>query len=610
MNASTQDPEQRGGPPQTVADAIVARLTEWGVDRIFGYSGDGINGVLLALRRGSTTPEFVQARHEENAAFMAVAHAKFTGRVGVVAATQGPGAIHLLNGLYDAKLDGAPVVAIVGQQVRTVLGTEYQQEVDLLRLFADVAAQYATMVVSPEQVPAAIDQAVRTALATRSPTVVIVPHDVQDLPAAEPSAEHGHVATAVGYRPPRVLPDPSELERAAAILADAERPVVLVGQGARRGIDDVIALAERMGAAVVTSLLGKPLVDESLPFAAGTMGHLGTTASARVIAECDTLLIVGSSDPWTEFYPAPGQARAVQIDIDGRAIGRRYPVEVGLVGDARETLRLLAVRMHETEVDGWRQRVAEHVREWRRIADSRAETSGSDGTVNPEFAVRALNEHLPDDALVALDVGSVVYWYSRQLRLPQNADAHLCSTLASMGCGIPYGIAAKLAYPGRPAVVLSGDGGMQMSGIAELITVADRWRSWDDPRFVVLVLDNGDLAEVSWEQREVEGESRFDATQRLPSFPYARYAELLGLRGEIVDSAGDVDGAWERAFAADRPSVIQLVSDRDIPLLPPLPQGREARETMRAALEAEGAEHALAMYEEYVRIEGNYAKAE
>ncbi|MFE5670006.1 thiamine pyrophosphate-requiring protein [Agromyces sp. NPDC056523] len=594
MNAATHD--------RTVADAIVARLVEWGVDRIFGYSGDGINGVMQALRRSADAPEFVQARHEETAAFMAVAHAKFTGRVGVVAATQGPGAIHLLNGLYDAKLDSAPVVAIVGQQVRSVLGTEYQQEVDLHRLFADVAAQYSTTVVAPEQVPAAIDQAVRTALATRSPTVVIVPHDVQDLPAAEPAAEHGHITTAVGYRSPRVLPDPAELERAAAVLAGAQRPVVLVGQGARRAVDDILALADRLGAAVVTSLLGKPLVDESLPFAAGTMGHLGTTASARVMAECDTLLIVGSSDPWTEYYPAPGQARAVQVDLDGRAIGRRYPVEVGLMGDARETLRQLAVRLPLTKVDGWRERVADHVREWRRIADARAETSAD--PVNPEFAVRALNDNLPDDALVALDVGSIVYWYARQLRLPRDADAHLCSTLASMGCGIPYGIAAKLAFPGRPAVVLAGDGGMQMTGIAELVTVADRSQSWDDPRFVVLVLDNGDLAEVSWEQREVEGQPRFAASQALPGFPYARYAELLGLRGEIVDSAGDMDGAWQRAFAADRPTVIQLLSDPDIPLLPPLPQARDARETMRAALEAEGAAHALALYDEYVRIEG------
>ncbi|MEI5584366.1 MULTISPECIES: thiamine pyrophosphate-dependent enzyme [unclassified Agromyces] len=379
----------------------------------------------------------------------------------------------------------------------------------------------------------------------------------------------------------------------------------LIGQGARAGIDDALALAERLGAAVVTSLLGKPLIDESLPYAAGTMGHLGTIASARVMAECDTLLIVGSSDPWTEFYPEPGQARAVQIDIDGRAVGRRYPVEVGIVGDAKETLRQLAVRVPLARTDGWRDRVAEHVREWRRIADARAETSAD--AVNPEFAVRALNAHLPDDAMVALDVGSVVYWYARQLRLPQNADAHLCSTLASMGCGIPYGLAAKLAFPDRPAVVLSGDGGMQMAGVAELITVADRWRSWDDARFVVLVLDNGDLAEVSWEQREVEGEPRLPTTQALPSFPYARYAELLGLHGEIVDSPADVDGAWSRAFAAGRPAVIQLVSDRDIPLLPPLPQGREARETMEQALRAEGADAALALYEQYVRIEGEYS---
>lgn len=589
------------GSDATVADALVARLREWGVDRIFGYSGDGINGVMQALRRADDAPAFVQARHEENAAFMAVAHAKYTGRVGVVAATQGPGAVHLLTGLYDAKLDGVPVVAIVGQQVRSVLGSEYQQEVNLDRLFADVAAQYSTTVASPEQIPAAIDQAFRAALATRSPTVVVVPHDVQNAPAAEPAGEHGQVATAAEYRAPRVIPADRDVDAAVAVLSHATRPVVLVGQGARANAAEVVTFADHLGAAVVTSLLGKPFVDESLPFAAGTMGHLGTTASARVMAECDTLLIVGSSDPWTEFYPAPGQARAVQIDLDGRAVGRRYPVDVGLVGDAGETIRMLRERMPRAEVAPWRARVVELVADWHRISEARALTPAD--PVNPELAVRTLQGHLPGDALVALDVGSVVYWYARQLHLPRGVPAHFSSTLASMGCGVPYGLAAKLAHPDRAVVVLGGDGGIQMSGIAELVTVRDRWRDWSDPRFVVLVLDNGDLAEVSWEQREVEGEPRFAESQALPAFPYAAYAELLGFRAELVEDPAELDGAWARAFAADRPSVIQVRCDRDVPLLPPQPQGASAVETIGAALEAEGASHASELFRRYVEIE-------
>ena len=388
----------------SVGDYILRRLREWGVQQVFAYPGDGINGLLAAFAKAEDRPRFIQARHEEMSALAAVGYAKFSGQVGVCMATSGPGAIHLLNGLYDAKLDGAPVVALVGQQLRSVLGSEYQQEVNLERLFADVAAQYATTVVAPEQVPAAIDQAFRTALATRTPTVVILPHDVQTSPAAEPSAEHGHVTTAAEYRPPRVVPASDDLDAAASVLGSGTKPVVLLGQGARASADEVVAFAERIGAAVVTSLLGKPYVDESLPFVAGTMGHLGTTASARVMAECDTLLIVGSSDPWTEFYPAPGQARAVQIDLDGRAVGRRYPIEVGLVGDAGETVQMLAERMPRADVDPWRTRVRELVSEWRRISDARAEVAAD--PVNPEYAIRALNTHLPEDALVALDVGA------------------------------------------------------------------------------------------------------------------------------------------------------------------------------------------------------------
>src|SRR5215218_8185788 len=590
---------------RTVADLIVDRLETWGVSRVFGYSGDGINGFMGALRRAGGDPEFVQARHEENAAFMAVGHAKYTGGVGVVTSTQGPGAVHLLNGLYDAKLDGVPVVAVMGQQETTVLGSQYQQEVDLHTLVKDVAAQFSQTATSAEQVPMLLDRAFRTALATRSPSVLVLPHDVQQLPAPDESAhEHAVVVTAPAWRAPRVLPHEDDLRAAADVLNAGERVALLVGQGARGAWDDVAAVAERLGAGVTTSLLGKPYVDESLPFAAGVMGHLGTTASAFLLERCDTLLIVGSNDPWTEFYPAPGQARAVQVDLDGRHLGNRYPVEVGLTGDAGETLRALLPLLDERTGRGWRQDVEAHVREWRDVAATRAATPAR--PLNPELVVRELANRLPADAQVSLDVGSVVYWYARQLHLPPGVPAHLSSTLASMGSALPYGLAAKLACPDRPVVALSGDGAMQLNGINELVTVAHRWRSWADPRFVVLVLHNGDLAEVTWEQREMEGDPRFVDSQQLPDFPYAGYAELLGLRGIRVDDPARVPAAWDDALSADRPTVVEAVVDPDIPLLPPFPAGRAKLDNLRAGLaQEEGAgDHARALVDEYAKHEG------
>jgi pyruvate dehydrogenase (quinone) len=348
----------------------------------------------------------------------------------------------------------------------------------------------------------------------------------------------------------------------------------------------VVAIAEQLGAGIATSLLGKPYVDETLPFATGTMGHLGTTASADLMDRCDTLLIVGSNDPWSEFYPRPGQARAVQIDIDGRRIGRRYPIEVGLVGDARETLGALLPLLAPRVEREWRREVEQSVARWHRIAEERAGLATT--RLNPERVIRALSDHLPADAQVSLDVGSVVYWYARHLRLPRGVPAHLSSTLASMGSALPYGIAAKLAEPGRPVVALAGDGAMQMSGLAELITVAHRWRDWDDPRFVLCVLDNGDLAEVTWEQRETEGQPRFGESQALPSFAYADYARLLGLGGLRVDDPADLDDAWSEALACDRPFLLQAVVDPDVPLLPPFPVGAEKLESMRAGLDEEG----------------------
>jgi pyruvate dehydrogenase (quinone) len=571
---------------RVTADLVVERLRAWGVGRVFGYSGDGINALMGALRRAGD-PEFVQARHEEAAAFMAVGHAKYTGGVGVVTSTQGPGAVHLLTGLYDAKLDGVPVVALMGQQERSVLGSQYQQEIDLQSLVKDVAAQFSQTVSTPAQLPMVLDRAFRAALATRSPAVVVLPHDVQQAPAPEPEQSHGVVVTAPVWRPARVLPQEEDLRAAAEVLAAGSRVALLVGQGARSAWPEVVAVAERLGAGIATSLLGKPWVDEAHPLSAGVMGHLGTTASATVLGGCDTLLMVGTNDPWTEFYPPPGQARAVQVDLDGRHLGDRYPVEVALHGDAAETLRALLPLLPESADGAWRAEVEGAVRSWRELAAERAGTPAD--PVNPEAVVAALTPRLPADAQVAVDVGSVTYWYARQLRLPPGVPAHLSSTLASMGCSVPYGLAAKLAAPDRPVVALSGDGAMQMLGNAELVTVAHRWRSWADPRFVVCVLANRDLAEVTWEQRETEGDPRFDDSQALPEFPFAGYADLLGLTGIRVTSPDELGEAWDRALVADRPVVLEVLTDADVPLLPPFPAGEAKLGSFTAALEQEGA---------------------
>jgi pyruvate dehydrogenase (quinone) len=588
-----------------VSDAIVTRLREWGVHRIFGYAGDGIDPLLAALNRTGGDPELVTVRHEEMAAFMASGHAKYTGEVGVCLATQGPGAIHLLTGLYDAKLDRKPVVAIVGQIMSTALGSGYLQEVDLQTLFKDVCGQYVQTVSAPEQFPLVLDNAIRTAIATSSPTCVIITHDVQkaELPA-QPPHEHAVVSTSAVTSRPRVLPEDDAVRRAVDLLGSGSRPALLVGQGAYGAAEEVGRLVERLGAGVTTSLLGKPVLDESLPFHCGVMGHLGTTASGDLMSRCDTLLIVGSSDPWTEFYPAPGQARTVQIDINARNIGAKTPVEVALTGDARLTLRALIEEFDRRAQNGaepagrrneqWRAEVEQSVRKWRTIREQRAgePPSGPDKGLNPQFVVHELSAQLPADALVSVDVGSITYWYARFLQLPPGVPAHLSSTLASMGSAMPFGIAAKLAAPDRPVVALAGDGAMQMNGLLELITLADRWRGWSDPRFVVLVLHNRDLAEVSWEQREMEGDPRYPVSQTLPAFPYAGYAELLGLRGIRVEKPEQVADAWREALSADRPCLIEALTDPDTPMLAP-GQPDEKVQQMMAGLAAEPAGRAV-----------------
>ncbi|MCT2122377.1 thiamine pyrophosphate-requiring protein [Dietzia cinnamea] len=592
---------------RTVADLVVERLVAWDVERIYGYAGDGNNPLLGALRRSDIAPAFGRARHEESAAFMAVADAKYSGAVGVVTSTQGPGAMHLINGLYDAKLDSVPVVALVAQQHTSVLGSGYQQEINLGNVFADVAGPYLQTVSSAEQVPLVLDRAFRSALTHRTPVVVILPHDVQNLPApefgGELGQEHGVVVTTPEWTHGVTAPRDDDVARAVEVLDAGERIAILAGRGVAGARDELMELAECLDAGVTMSLLGKPYVDESSPLVGGTMGHLGTTASARILQNCDTLLIVGSNDPWTEFYPEPGQARAVQIDLDPVHLANRYPIEVGLVGDAALALRELLGRVAEKDRSAWRGDVEKWVRQWREISRMRSEvpTRG----LNPELVARRLAEHIPHDARLAVDVGSSVYHYVRQIDLPTSVHAHLSSTLASMGCGIPYAIAAKAAAPAKPVAVLAGDGAVQMLGINELITVAEAWPGWEDPTMVIVVLSNRDLAEVSWEQRESESQPRYARSQEVPEFDMAAYAELLGLRGIRVEEPDQLAPALEEAFSAGRPTVIDAITDPDVPLLPPFPHGREMLESMRTGLQAEGAagEHALELLETYARME-------
>jgi pyruvate dehydrogenase (quinone) len=556
-------------PAQTVADFVLERLRGWGVDRVYAYPGDGINGFAGAFgRAGDAGPEFVQVRHEEMAAFMACAHAKWTGEVGVCMATSGPGAIHLLNGLYDAKLDHQPVVAIVGQQARASLGGSYQQEVDLVSLFKDVAHEYVQMAVDPAQVRHLVDRAMRIARSERTVTCVIVPNDLQEAEAVdEPPRAHGTVHSGIGYASPRVLPPARDLERAAAVLNEGSRVAILAGAGALDAGPELAEVAELLGAGVAKALLGKAALPDDLPYVTGSIGLLGTKPSWELMTGCDTLLVVGSSFPYSEFLPEEGQARGVQIDLDGRMVGLRYPMEVNLVGGARETLREL-VGLLERKVDrSWREQIEDEVAEWWRVLEDRAMEPAD--PLNPQRVFWELSSRLPDQAILAADSGSAANWYARDVRLRAGMKGSLSGTLATMGPGVPYAIAAKFAFPNRVAFALVGDGAMQMNGNAELLTIAKYWRRWSDPRLVILVLNNGDLNQVTWEQRAMAGDPKLEASQELPDFPYARYAELVGLRGIRVDDPEQVGAAWDKALAADRPVVLEAITDPEVPPLPP-----------------------------------------
>jgi pyruvate dehydrogenase (quinone) len=562
---------------QTVSDYVWSRLHEWGISRVFGYPGDGAGGLDVALERAKGFMHYVQVRHEEMAAFMASGHAKFTGEVGLCYATSGPGATHLLTGLYDAKCDHQPVVAICGQQARFSLGTHFQQELDLQTLFSDVS-EYVVTATVPGQVRMCIDRAVRIAQAKRAVCTVIIPNDLQLMAYEELPTEHGASHTGIGFPGTAKVPDADALRHAAAILNEGSKVAMLVGAGALGATDEVIAVADALGAGCAKALLGKAVLPDDLPWATGHLGLLGTKPSWDMMKGCDTFLMVGSSFPYAEFLPEPGQARGVQIDIDGANLSLRYPMEYSLQGDAKATLAALLPLLTHKADRSWRDEIASGLEGWHKTVAARAMVPAK--PINPQRIFHELSPLLPDDVIMTGDSGSVANWYARDIAMRRGMMGSLSGSLASLGAATPYAIAAKFAHPHRPVIGFIGDGAMQMNGLNEMITVGKYWRSWGDPRFILMVLNNQDLNQVTWEERIQIGAGKTESTQDIPDFPYARYAELLNLKGIYCDDPERIADAWREALASDRPVILEFRADPDVPPLPPHITLEEARHFM------------------------------
>ena len=550
-----------------VSEFVWKRLQEWGLHRVYGYPGDGVGGLDVALEKAQPGMEYVQVRHEEMAAFMASAHAKFTGGVGLCFATSGPGATHLLTGLYDAKMDNQAVVAIVGQQARTAIGASYQQEIDLVSTFKDVASDFVGMGTTPGQVRTLIDRAVRIAQTKRSVTCVILPNDLQLMTYEDPPLVHGTTHTGVGFPAESKVPEMAGLQAAAKVLNEGKKIAMLVGAGCLDATDEVIAVADKLGAGVAKALLGKAAVPDDLPFVTGGLGLLGTKPSWDLMQNCDTLLMVGSSFPYSEFLPKPGTARGVQIDVKGEKLSLRYPMEINLIGDSAETLKALLPLLEQKTETKWRDTIKSNLDDWWKLLESRAMNAAD--PINPQRVFWELSPRLPENCIVTADSGSVANWYGRDLKFRRGMKGSLSGSLASLGAATPYAVAAKMAYPERVVIGTIGDGAMQMNGLNVMITVSKYWQKWSNPKFIMMVLNNRDLNQVTWEERVQLGDGKTESTQSIPNFPYAKYAELIGLKGIFCNDADKVGAAWDEALAANRPVILEFFTDPNVPPLPP-----------------------------------------
>jgi pyruvate dehydrogenase (quinone) len=496
-------------------------------------------------------------------------------------ATSGGGAIHLLNGLYDAKLDHQPVVAIIGQQKRMGLGAAFQQEIDPNTLYKDVSSDFIQTCMVPAQARHLIDRACKVALTNRTVATIILPEDVAEEEAVpSPPRVHGATFSGVGWTRPRMIPPESELQKAAEILNEGEKVAILVGHGAAEAADEVVQAAELLGAGVAKTSLGRATLPDDLPYVTGPIGLLGSTASEAMMSGADTLFMIGSSFPYTEWLPKEGQARGVEINSDGRMIGLRYPMEANLVGDSLNTLRELLPLLKRKDDRSWQSKIESEVATWWRVLDDRAHDKAD--PLNPELVVHELAERLPDNAIITTDAGSVANWWARHLRLRPGMGASLAGNLATMGPGTPYAIASKLAWPGRPVIALIGDGVFQMNGMAEMITVKRYLDRLSKGPLIFCVFNNQDLNQVTFEQRAMGGEPKFEGTQSIPDVPYAEFAKLLGLTGIRCDDPSTIGKAWDEALAANGPVVLEVVVDPEVPPVPPHIQMTIAKKTAKA----------------------------
>lgn len=554
----------------TVGDFVIDRIQEWGVSRVFGFPGDGIgafDGALGDAERAGEGLEYIRPTHEEICSLMATAHAKFTGEIGVCVATSSPGAFHMLNGLYDAKMDNQPVVAFVGQQGLDSFGTFVQQENNLERTFADVAA-YVQTIVSPQQAQTVVDTAFRVARTRLQPTVVVFPHDVQDMEMVTPEAAHWVSRSSAIAPSTEIVPPAAALAHAAEIINAGERVTFLVGHGADGATEEVLEAARRTGAGIITALRGKQVIPGDVPFHTQQLGLLGSRPSLSQIKECDTLVLLGTNYPYGEFLPATGQARAVQVDLRPEQMGLRYPTELNLWGDVKSTLAALNPLLRERTDTPWQQKVADDWADWDREMTAQAMVTYDDG-VNPRRVYHSLNERLPQDAIVTADAGSTADWYGHHIRLQPGMKGDLSGRLATMLAAMPYAVAGKFAYPDRPVICTIGDGAFQMLGMNELITIKKYLQRWSDKRFVIMVLHNDDLTQVSWEMRTEDANPVWRTSQEVESIDYAGWAELLGFQGIRVQRDDEVDAAWDAALAHDGITVIDAYTSKNTPPLPP-----------------------------------------
>ncbi len=545
---------------KTTADLLVERLIDWGVDTIFGLPGDGVNGIFEALRTRQDEIRFIQVRHEEAAAFAAVGYAKYTGRLGVCLATSGPGGIHLLNGLYDAKLDGQPVLAITGHTFHDLIGTHFQQDVDLDKLFMDVSV-YNERLTGPAHVNNAVDQAIRTALARRGVSHLTIPKDTQELTTSDEQRSKKNVAGHSGdiFACSYPLPPREDLERAAEILNAGGKVAILAGQGALGASQELEQLAEMLSGPIIKPLLGKAAVPDHSPYTTGGIGLLGTKPSQEALEECDTLLIVGSSFPYEEYYPEPGKARGVQIDIDPARIGLRYPVEVGLAGDSRGVLRALLPLLERKDDRSFLEQAQQGMKEWRELLEERG-TSG-DMPMKPQVVTYELDRLLRDDAVISSDSGTIATWAARYINIREGQMFSLSGTLATMANGFPYSIGAQIAHPDRQVVAIVGDGAFTML-MGELATCV----KYKLP-VKVIVFKNNTLGMIKWEQMVMEGTPEFGV--ELEPIDFAKFAEAFGAAGFTIEDPKDARSVLERALAHDGPAIVQAVVDPNEPPLPP-----------------------------------------